>query len=94
MGTFKRKNIVLYLFLDSLAKLLSTERVSRRIDRSEAVFEDGKIKILKRRGKWGPIGTPNYLQPHEACFLMEIVCGFSITNSKTNFIYSQNNISI
>lgn len=50
------------------------ERVALKLDRSVASIEDGKIKLIKRQGKWDafePAG--DYLEPHVALFLMEIV---------------------
>lgn len=49
------------------------ERISRKQDRSRACLENGDIKIVKRMGKWSLFGKSNYLQSHEALFLMEIV---------------------
>lgn len=61
--------------LDDFRKVLSMERVSLKQDRSTACFEDGKIKIVKRHGKWNMFESRgSYLEPHEALFLMEIVC--------------------
>lgn len=51
------------------------ERVALKHDRSIASFEDGKIKLVKRQGKWdGFESSGTYLEPHEALFMMEIVC--------------------
>lgn len=51
------------------------ERVALKHDRSVAKIEDGKIKLVKRQGKWEAFeSTGMYLEPHEALFLMEIVC--------------------
>lgn len=49
------------------------ERISKKSARSTANIENGKIKIIKRIGKWSGIDAHDYLQPHEALFLMEIV---------------------
>lgn len=51
------------------------ERVALKQDRSIASLEDGVIKLVKRQGKWdGFESTGSYLEPHEALFLMEVVC--------------------
>lgn len=58
---------------DDLRKVLSVERLSKRNARSIAIFEEGKIKITKRVGKATLVGVHDYLEPHEALFLMEVV---------------------
>lgn len=51
------------------------ERVALKHDRSIASLENGQIKIVKRQGKWdGFESTGSYLEPHEALFMMEMVC--------------------
>lgn len=58
---------------DDLRKVLSIERISKRNTRSIAILKDGKIKITKRVGKLTLVGVHDYLEPHEALFLMEVV---------------------
>lgn len=51
------------------------ERVSLKNDRSIAIIENEKIKIIKRQGKWDVFETfGSYLEPHVALFLIELVC--------------------
>lgn len=67
----KRKSNI----LDDLRKMLSMERVALKHDRSIASLENGLIRIVKRQGKWdGFESTGTYLEPHEALFMMEMVC--------------------
>lgn len=55
--------------------MLSLERVAPEGTRSIASLENGIIKIIKRTGKWeGFESTGNFLEPHEALFLIETVC--------------------
>lgn len=62
-------------FSDDLRKVLSLERIALKNDRSIASIENDVIKIVKRQGKWdGFESTGSVLEPHEALFLMEIVC--------------------
>lgn len=62
--------------LDDLRKVLSLERVLQKGSRSVASLENGIIRIVKRTGKWeGFESTGTLLEPHEALFLMETVCG-------------------
>lgn len=59
---------------DDLKKLISTERVARNNDRSQAVLcSDGQIIVERKTGKWNLFGKLNYLEPHEALYLMEMV---------------------
>lgn len=61
--------------LDDLRKMLSLERVSPKGSRSVASLENGIIKIIRRTGKWdGLESTGTFLEPHEALFLIELVC--------------------
>lgn len=56
------------------------ERVALKHDRSIASLENGLIKIVKRQGKWdGFESTGSYLEPHEALFMMEMVCNIMET---------------
>lgn len=56
------------------------ERVALRHERSIAIIEDGKIRLTKRQGKWDVFESAGqYLEPHVALFLMEIVCLVSLT---------------
>lgn len=64
--------------------MLSLERVALRNDRSIATIEDGKIKLIKRHGKWDVFETNgSYLEPHVALLLIELVCkqNHSLINS-------------
>lgn len=62
-------------FSDDLFRLISSERIARAIDRSQAdLCDDGKIIVTRRTGKWYSFGTANCLDPHEALYLIEMVC--------------------
>lgn len=60
--------------LDDLRMLLSMERIALKNERSTASIENGKIKIVRRQGKWdGLESSGSYLVPHEALYLVEMV---------------------
>lgn len=74
------KNFEQFNILDDLRKVLSLERVVQKGSRSVASLENGVIKIIKRTGKWeGFESTGTFLEPHEALFLIETVCGHQCT---------------
>lgn len=59
---------------DDLRMLLSMERLALKNERSIAFIENGKIKIIRRQGKWdGFESNRSYLEPHEALYLIEMV---------------------
>lgn len=76
------KHKIQFHISDDLGKVLALERVTLKGSRSIASLENGRIKIIKRTGKWdGFESTGALLEPHEALFLMEVVCEHCVSSS-------------
>lgn len=63
----------MYLFSEDLRRLISTERVCPKKDRSFAEIDNGKIQLIRKVGKWNYTTSGKYLEFHEALYLMEMV---------------------